>query len=27
MIGPHKDYLKGTLDLAIDILRRGIQKK
>ncbi|MBT3259100.1 MAG: TetR/AcrR family transcriptional regulator [Deltaproteobacteria bacterium] len=27
MINPHKDYLKGTLDLAIDILRRGIQKK
>ena len=27
MINPHKDYLKSTLDLAIDILRRGIQKK
>ena len=27
MISPHKDYLKSTLDLAIDILRRGIRKK
>ena len=26
MINPHKDYLKSTLDLAIDILRRGIKK-
>ena len=26
MINPHKDYLKSTLDLAIDILRRGIRK-
>ena len=26
MINPRKDYLKGTLDLAIDILRRGIRK-
>jgi AcrR family transcriptional regulator len=26
MTNPHKDYLKGTLDLAIDILRRGIRK-
>ena len=26
MINPHKDYLKDTLDLAIDILRRGIRK-
>ncbi|MCJ7808839.1 MAG: hypothetical protein MUP26_01130 [Desulfobulbaceae bacterium] len=26
MINPHKDYLKGTLDLAIDIFRRGIRK-
>ncbi len=25
MINPHKDYLKSTLDLAIDILRRGIR--
>ena len=26
MINPHKDYLKDTLDLAIEILRRGIRK-
>ena len=26
MINPHKDYLKDTLDLAIDIFRRGIRK-
>ena len=26
MINPHKDYLKSTLDFAIDILRRGIRK-
>ena len=26
MIHPHKDYLKDTLDLAIDILGRGIKK-
>jgi AcrR family transcriptional regulator len=25
-INPHKDYLKSTLDLAIDILGRGIRK-
>ncbi len=27
MINPRKEYLKNTLDLAIDILRRGIRKK
>jgi len=26
MTNPHKDYLKSTLDLAIDIFRRGIRK-
>ncbi|MGA7966537.1 MAG: TetR/AcrR family transcriptional regulator [Gammaproteobacteria bacterium] len=26
MINPHKDYLKDTLDLAIEIFRRGIRK-
>ncbi len=26
MANPHKDYLKSTLDLAIDIIRRGIRK-
>jgi len=27
MIDPHKNYLKDTLDLAIDILRRGIKRR
>ena len=26
MVDPHKDYLKSTLDLAIDLMRQGLRK-